>query len=104
MARLTTTEGAYIDLVAMRKWHLRASLDSERAPDIRRWHRSQVDWITKRLFGEKNSERTRLKMALIEILSDAYRTRLHQQAGQLAPFAWGKFCEEARKEIKHRHG
>lgn len=99
MARLTSTESTIVDLVALRNYHFQASVDSDRAPDMRRWHRSQVRHISKKLDERWKRPRDLVKLALIEFLAQEFRAQLHARAGALAPFAWEKFCEATRKEL-----
>ena len=100
--QLSSTERTEIDLVAMRAWHFRASLDRERAPDMRKWHRSQMDWITQRLYGERHAQRTMLKVALIEVLADGFRTQLHERMRARRPWEWSELCAAAKKAIRKR--
>lgn len=104
MARLTSTESTIIDLVALRNWHFKASVDGDRAPEMRRWHRSQVKHISKKLDERWKRPRDLVKLALIEFLAEEFREQLHARAGALAPFAWEKFCEATRKQLKKRAG
>jgi hypothetical protein len=99
MAGLTSTDEVFIDLVAMRNWHFKASMDRARPPELRRWHRSQVDAISKRLGKHPKSTHDLVKLALIEVLGDVYRKKLFETAGRLAPFNWSRFCDAARAAL-----
>lgn len=99
MARLSSTESTIVDLVALRNWHFKASMDSGRTPEMRRWHRSQVKHISRKLDRTGWHTRNVMKVAFIEFLAGKYRERLHSAAGKLAPFAWEKFCEAAKREL-----
>jgi hypothetical protein len=99
MAGLTSTESIIVDLVALRNWHFKAWMDKNRSPEMRRWHRSQVKAISRKLSALPQHTRDVIKIALIEVMADKYREQLHKQAGRLAPFAWEKFCEAARKQL-----
>lgn len=99
MAGLTTTESVLVDLYALRAWHFRASLDRDRSPEMRRWHRSQVDAVNKRLAGMSQTVRDQVKLGLLTVLAEQYRKQLQERAKSLAPFAWEKFCAAARKQI-----
>lgn len=99
MAGLTTTESVIVDLVALGNWHFHASMDRNRSPEMRRWHRSQVRHINKKLSERSAHPRDAVKLGLITVMAQKYREQLHTRAGQLAPFAWGKFCEAATKKL-----
>lgn len=88
----------------MRNWHFQASLDVERQPEIRRWHRRQVAFINQRLAGQSGPKMPLMKVAMIEFLAGLYRESLLTAADHPEPFNWEKRCQEAMEEVLRRGG
>lgn len=100
MEKLTSTEKVIIDLVALRAWHFRASMDTGRDAKMRRWHRSQVEAISRKIPRRKPEAWSPFKLAMIEILADQYRKKLLHRSGALGPFNWKKFCAAAQASLR----
>lgn len=96
----TSTQGHYIDLIALRAWHWKASMDTDRTKEMRVWHRDQTEHITRRMQAKGLGPSEPVKVALIELMASKHRAELFRHAGNLAPFTWEKFCKAALDEIK----
>lgn len=97
-----STEGVKIDLIAMRNWHFKASIDPDRQPEMRRWHRRQ--WVAINIkYGLQPGPKIPVeKVAMVEMLTDSYRGQLHAKCQSDEPWDWKLKCLEAAVEIEKR--
>jgi hypothetical protein len=90
---LSTTEAVSIDLVALRNWHFHCSLDKDRSPEMRRWHRGQVRIINAKIPRKGPGSLTLVKVCLIELLAGQARRATHAAVRCHQPFDWKSLCE-----------
>lgn len=107
---ISSTEAIRIDLIALRSYHLRASMDGARSPSMRHFHRGQAGIIGRKIPTPSAAGMTLRKLALLGLLLDrAERVRSRRQlrmfwnteAVEETAFAWewNRFCAEARKQV-----
>lgn len=101
--KLPSTEATKIDLVALRNWHFKASMDADRQPEMRRWHRRQADIISRKLAAQGGVQLPLAKIAMIEILADCYRSSVMRHCKSSEPWDWKLAVLKAQAEIE-RHG
>lgn len=90
---LSTTEDVSIDLVAMRNWHFHASMDKQRSPEMRRFHRRAFLGLDRRIPRKGPGSLTLVKVCLIELLAGQARRATHSAVQAGGPFDWKKLCE-----------
>ncbi len=66
---------------------------------MRRWHRSQVTAINKRLPRKGPGSLNLVKVALIEHLANHARRSVHSAVKLSGPFDWKHYCEAVMKEL-----
>lgn len=99
---LSGTEKTTVDLVALRAWHWKASMDPERQPEIRRWHRGQVKAISVRLSHRGHREAEAGPNALIEMLTEKNVEETYHCVAKALAGDWQKLCELTREAILRR--
>lgn len=100
--KLPSTEATKVDLIALRNWHFKASMDIDRQPEMRRWHRRQADIINRKLHAQAGPKVALIKVAMIEFLAEAYRDKLHAKAQFSTSWDWEEECRLAKIAIaKH---
>lgn len=90
---LSSTESVSIDLVAMRNWHFHASMDKQRSPEMRRFHRRAFLDLDKRIPRKGPGSLPLVKVCLIELLAGQARRATHSAVQAGGPFDWKKLCE-----------
>lgn len=96
---LSTSEAHTVDLVAMRRWHWRASMDPNRDHEMRCWHRMQAHWITLRISSVTAGKVTPEAQAVAELLTDDARSQIHMELETVCAGDWKKNCQLAREAI-----
>lgn len=99
MDKLTSTEKTSIDLIALRAFHWKASMDPDREPVMRRWHRGQVKHISVRLSVRDGGRLTADTHALIEMMVDENAEATYHEVGKVFAGDWQKLCELSRSAI-----
>lgn len=99
MERLTSTEKTTVDLIALRAWHWKASMDPEREPEIRRWHRQQVKHISLRISRRGEALTDAEALPLVEMLTEANTEELYLNVAKAYAGDWTKLCELTREAI-----
>jgi len=99
MERLTSTEKTTVDLIAMRAWHWKASIDPERDPGIRRWHRSQVKHISLRISRRGIALTDSEALPLVEMSTEKATEELYHNVAKAYAGDWAKLCEMTREAI-----
>lgn len=96
---LSSSEAHTVDLVAMRAWHWKASMDPKRDHEMRAWHRQQVHWINLRMSAHTDRKTTTEVMALVELMADEAHRHIHKEIGLVCAGDWEKNCQLAREAI-----
>lgn len=99
METLSSTEKTNVDLIALRAWHWKASQDVERQPEIRRWHRNQVKYISVRLSKRTPGSLSADGKALVEMMTDRNAEETYRCVALAYAGDWQKLCDLTREAI-----
>lgn len=99
MDRLTSTEKTTVDLIALRAFHWKASMDCERDPAIRRWHRQQVKHISLRISRRGEALGSDGQLALVEMMTEQYAENAYIHVARANAGDWELLCQLTREAI-----
>jgi hypothetical protein len=99
MERLTSTEKTTVDLIALRAFHWKASMDPDRDPAIRRWHRQQVKHISLRISRRGEVLTDDDALPLVEMLTEKHAEELYTNVAKAYAGDWEALCALTREAI-----